>query len=126
MPTRPKRACLERGCLAYAETIGRCAEHAAPILRERQRRDRADEPGRRFYHTTRWKALRAAILRAEPLCRACAAQGRPEPATEIDHVLRHRGSAALFWMQANLQPLCATCHIAKTIRERRDARRPGQ
>lgn len=119
MPTRAKRACLEPGCLGYAEAFGRCATHAEPIRQARMREDRADEPGRRFYYTTRWRALRASVLRAEPLCRLCAARGRPEPATEIDHVHRHGGDRRLFWAAANLQPLCHRCHVAKTVQERR-------
>lgn len=122
MPTRYKRACLEAGCLGYAERFGRCEAHAAPIIARRNAVDRSAEAGRGLYFTTRWKKMRAAVLRAEPLCRDCAAKGRPEPATEIDHVVRHQGNAWRFWDMSNLQPLCARCHARKTFIERREAR----
>lgn len=118
MPTRPKRACLTAGCTGYAARFGRCAEHAAPIVAAMERRDRSGEPGRRFYFTTRWKKLRAAVLRREPLCRACEQAGRTTAATDIDHVVRHRGNPALFWSVDNLQPLCGPCHVTKTLVER--------
>lgn len=119
MPSRPKRACLEAGCLGYAEAYGRCATHAEPIRVARARVDRSEEAGRRFYFTTRWRQLRAVVLRAEPLCRLCASRGRPEPATDVDHVRRHGGDTRLFWSRANLQPLCHRCHVGKTVMERR-------
>lgn len=64
-----------------------------------------------------WAALRQAVLAAEPLCRACAAQGRVTPAREVDHIVPRTagGTHAL----ANLQPLCTACHRAKTFGERR-------
>ncbi len=119
MPTRAKRACLEAGCLGYAEAFGRCEAHAAPIRARIQARDRSGEAGRGFYFTTRWKRLRAAVLRAEPLCRHCVAVNRPEPATDVDHVIRHAGDPWRFWAPGNLQPLCARCHARKTVIERR-------
>lgn len=122
MPTRAKRACLEPGCLGYAERVGRCETHAAPIIARQQARDRSGEAGRGFYFTTRWKRLRAAVLRAEPLCRRCAALGRPVPATDVDHVIRHSGDPRRFWDVGNLQPLCARCHVRKTFVERQEGR----
>lgn len=119
MPTRAKRACLEPGCLGYAEQFGRCEPHARPIIARRQRADRSTEAGRRFYFTTRWQALRLAVLRREPLCRTCTARGRAMPATDVDHIERHKGDPARFWNPRNLQPLCARCHAIKTSAERR-------
>lgn len=119
MPTRAKRACVESGCLGYAEAYSRCAEHAAPIRSRMQARDRSGEAGRGLYFTRRWKALRASVLRVEPLCRLCVFRGRPEPATDVDHVRPHRGDGRLFWSIRNLQPLCHRCHVGKTIAERR-------
>ena len=57
MPTAPPRACLHPGCLAYAQALGRCAEHAAPILKAREQA-RRDEAGRAWYSTARWQRLR--------------------------------------------------------------------
>ena len=31
-------------------------------------------------------------------------------ASVVDHIKPHKGDKALFWDQANWQPLCASCH----------------
>ena len=67
----------------------------------------------------RWRRVRAAYLTRHPICVQCEAAGRLEPATVVDHVLPHRGSARLFWDEANWQGLCKRCHDAKTAREGR-------
>lgn len=118
MPLAPKRSCSVAGCLQYAEAIGRCREHAAPILKLRGRA-RRNEPGRRLYATSRWRSLRMLVLREEPLCRRCMNEDhRPVPATDIDHVVAHKGDPGRFWHRDNLQPLCAACHHRKTATER--------
>jgi 5-methylcytosine-specific restriction protein A len=40
-------------------------------------------------------------------------------ATVVDHVVPHRGDAALFWDEVNWAALCKRCHDAKTAREGR-------
>lgn len=59
-----------------------------------------------------WKKIRLAVLREEPLCRACQA-----PATCVDHIqpLKQGGDHSRW----NLQPLCASCHNSKTWHESR-------
>jgi 5-methylcytosine-specific restriction protein A len=49
----------------------------------------------------------------------CAAAGRLEPATVVDHVVPHRGDQELFWDEANWAALCTRCHDRKTVREGR-------
>jgi len=116
MPTAPRRACMVAGCLDYASKYGRCVMHAAPIIKAREARH---EPGRHWYQTNRWRKLRARILAADPLCRHCLErESRPVPATEVDHIDRHRGNAIKFWSAKNLQPLCSPCHARKTATER--------
>jgi 5-methylcytosine-specific restriction protein A len=106
------------GCLGYAESVGRCHEHAQEIKSSRSRA-RKLEPGRALYATARWRALRGYILNAEPLCRHCMSrEHRPVAATDIDHIAAHKGNARLFWDAGNLQPLCAACHHRKTAAER--------
>lgn len=62
-----------------------------------------------------WRKLRAWFLRRHPLCAACEAKGRLTAATVVDHVLPRRFGGTDH--PRNLQPLCATCHNAKTARE---------
>lgn len=64
----------------------------------------------------RWRALRALVLREQPLCQECLRQARTAAATTVDHVTpkAHGGTDA----RDNLQALCHDCHKAKTARER--------
>jgi 5-methylcytosine-specific restriction enzyme A len=72
---------------------------------------------------SRWRKLRTFVLAREPLCRACAADGRTKAATHVDHVKpkAEGGTDAV----ANLQPLCSPCHAAKSAREGANGRRGG-
>ena len=68
-----------------------------------------------------WEQLRLRILKREPLCRACRAAGRAVVATTVDHIKpKHQGGTD---DEGNLQPLCKPCHVAKTAKEGRNARR---
>ena len=64
------------------------------------------------YSGTWWSRTRQAILLQEPWCRSC----KVEPATEVDHIVPHRGDQAKFKDIDNLQPLCKACHSRKTQR----------
>ena len=57
-----------------------------------------------------WRRLRESVLRDEPLCRRCAAEGRLVPATDVDHIDNDAGNN----QRANLQSLCHSCHSIKT------------
>lgn len=63
-----------------------------------------------LYRTKQWKDLRAAHLAANPLCVWCREEGRTTGATVCDHILAHRGDAALFFDPRNLQSLCKPHH----------------
>lgn len=111
-----RRMCAEPGCGRCAEEGGTlCPAHKgkpkAPRLFEGTRR-KASAAWHPLYSTARWRALRRAVLEARPFCAACGA-----PATEVDHIVPHRGSEDLFYSEANLQPLCKRCHSAKTLAE---------
>jgi 5-methylcytosine-specific restriction endonuclease McrA len=58
----------------------------------------------------RWRKVRAAHLRNNPLCAYCARQGLTTLATVVDHIKPHRGDPALFWDETNWQSLCQPCH----------------
>lgn len=49
-------------------------------------------------------------MRDEPMCVMCRQRGKLTPANVVDHILPHRGDAALFWDRANLQSVCKLCH----------------
>ena len=57
----------------------------------------------------------AAYLLRHPLCVECQRKGRVEPATDVDHVIPHKGDMTVFW-KGPFQALCHACHSAKTAR----------
>ena len=73
----------------------------------------------RWYRIARWRRLRKAQLRLEPLCCKCRDEGRLTAAAVVDHIRPHRGNPALFWDPDNLQSLCRPHHDATKQREER-------
>ena len=63
----------------------------------------------------RWRQLREAVLRSNPLCATCAAMGRNFPAAEVHHIIpeaemvKRYGDEGFFRVD-NLVPLCRRCH----------------
>lgn len=104
------RFCATPGCPVRVPK-GHCPAHA----RQREQ-GRYNAAMRGFYSSARWRRLRAQVLAEEPLCLACRAEGQLEPATDVDHVVPHRGNRARFFDRDNLQALCHACHSRKTQR----------
>ena len=50
-------------------------------------------------------------------CAACRRLGKRVLATEVDHVVAHRGNVKLFWDRKNWAGRCKSCHSQKTRRE---------
>ena len=65
----------------------------------------------------KWQVLRAWWLRHNPLCVRCREKGLVTEATEVDHILPHKGNKEMFWDRENLQSLCKKCHSMKTATE---------
>ena len=105
MPHKPLKPCVDCGTLTDKT---RCKTH-----RRTQDTQRGTSTQRGYDH--KWRKVRAAHLRKEPLCRQC---DRPTMATEVDHIIPHKGqSDPLFWDDSNLASLCTTHHSRKTRRE---------
>ena len=109
MPDRPLRPCKKPGCRNLTRS-GWCDEHK-PVYRD----DRGSANSRGY--TARWRRERARYLAEHPWCAECQRQGRLEPATEVDHIVPHKGDQALFWDRGNWQGLCKRCHSRKTAGE---------
>lgn len=119
-----RKLCCDPGCDDLAE-IGwpRCAEHLA-LWHDHQARRKAGAKlgkaarlGAAFYNSAQWRQLRLRHLAAHPLCADCAALGGVVAATEVDHIVPHRGDRGLMIARSNLQSLCKPCHSRKTARE---------
>jgi len=62
-----------------------------------------------FYRSAFWRALRAAILKRDPICRT---PGCGRPSSHADHIVpRSRGGSD---DPSNLRGLCAGCHARVT------------
>jgi 5-methylcytosine-specific restriction protein A len=110
MPYAPARPCTSPRCPHPAVSHGRCAQHAVPAWAPRV------VPVRRITGRP-LQRLRARLFTQQPLCVQCQAEGRVTIATIRDHriPLTEGGQDT----DANVQPLCETCHDAKTLEERK-------
>lgn len=79
---------------------------------------RTTEP---LYKTHRWSMLKKRFKEEVILCASGALQGRPVVATDIDHIIPHKGMPLRFFDETNLQYLSVRAHSEKTALERRGA-----
>ena len=131
MTQYPKRPCAWQGCHEYAlPGKSYCEVHQKQWnsiannkqklrrLHERLNEERKDFRERsKLYNNDRWKRSRALFLQLHPWCEECKKQGKLVPATDVDHIVSHRGDMSLFWDMGNWQALCHECHARKTYRE---------
>ncbi len=119
-----RKICAAAGCEDLAlDGLSHCEFHEArrsERLKERRAQaQRSPEAlaGRQLYSDPRWQRRSRGYLRDNPLCVDCAELGVVEAATDVDHIVPHRGDPVLFWDRNNLQSLCHPCHSRKTARE---------
>jgi 5-methylcytosine-specific restriction protein A len=95
-----------------------CEVHTADnhVIRARQQfeHDRR-QPWHQWYSTAWWQRTRDAFfaIPENVICKKC----NRVPATELDHIVPHRGNIELFKDVKNWQGLCKSCHSAKTAVE---------
>lgn len=108
---KPLRKCRYPGCCKLTSE-GYCPEHNRKSYR------RESSSWHYLYTDPRygWAKRRAKHLLEEPWCRVCAAHGLRVRATDVDHVIPHRGNVEMF-LHGELQSLCHADHAAKTLAE---------
>ena len=111
MPTRPKIPCRHPGCPELVPYGTKYCEKHKGLHPE------ADHSADRRGYGRKWQAARKRYLEAHPLCVECLKEGRYVKATDVDHIIPHRGNKALFWDKSNWQPLCHSHHSVKTRNE---------
>ena len=114
MAQKPLRPCAHAGCPALTRD-GYCDKHRP---KDRARRNPESLAWRGWYKLPIWvSVLRPEQLIREPFCRECARRGLRVPASDVDHIVPHRGDWDLFTAAENLQSLCHSCHSRKTLLE---------
>lgn len=121
MPLR--RICSAPGCSRLTEGSSKyCGLHQ---YKEAEDRKKEEERREKFfsqfnssrwpelYNTKQWKVLRDEQLKNFPICQKCGCY----EATEVHHVIPHRGDPNLFFNPENLVSLCHDCHTEETRKE---------
>lgn len=107
VPSAPLRFCSAPNCNARVPN-GRCAQHASAQRQHHRRYQHHDDVN----YGRPWQREAKRFLAQHPLCVDCG-----KLATDVDHVIPHRGDKALFMDETNWAPRCKSCHSAKTARE---------
>ena len=110
MPLRPLKPCAYPSCHALVDS-GYCTKHAGLITPSFQR-----DPDRQRLYDRRWQVRRARQLSAHPWCEMCQLVGLYVPATDVHHLVPHRGDVNVF-NNSPLQSLCHSCHSKITAVE---------
>lgn len=112
---RVGRICSAPGCAKIVPVGERyCAEHQV-LAWQADMRSRGNERVRGYGRLHRQR--RNDLLRDQPLCAMCLAEGRRRAATVRDHIvpLAEGGDES----EQNAQSLCRWCHARKSAAERR-------
>lgn len=111
MAMKPKHPCRHPGCPELVPAgVRYCDKHKS--MHPEESRSAASRG-----YGNRWRKARKAFLESHPLCEECLKHGRYVKATDVDHIVAHRGDLKLFWDRSNWQALCHSCHSKKTARE---------
>lgn len=109
---KPLRPCRKPGCPELTRE-GWCPKH-----KPKQAPRRESAAWHAWYSLPVWTDdLRPMQLLREPFCRECAKRGLRVWATDVDHVVDHKGDWARFVDRDNLESLCHSCHSRKTMRD---------
>jgi 5-methylcytosine-specific restriction protein A len=101
MALRPKTICNWAGCGKAIDNARYCERHEAlHQAQENKRKSIRNEDYSRMY-TWNWRKYSSTFLKAHPLCLKCLEDGKIIPATEVDHIVPHKGDKDLFWQEDN-------------------------
>lgn len=115
MPNLFLKPCQYAGCHKYAvQGSAYCREHQTKVSNEF---DKHRGSSRERGYTSKWEKFRKTFLAEHPLCVECLKHGIIKPATDVDHIVPHKGDMNKFWNLKNLQALCHECHSRKTATE---------
>ena len=112
MPVTLHSACLQPGCPNYATAHGYCAQHQRAVnthsvSRSKQGYDRV------------WQRFRAWYLGQHPLCVECERGGVVALADHLHHKIPLAEAPDLRLDENNVEGLCKSCHMRKSMEERK-------
>lgn len=120
-----KRPCIRPGCRNLVDRgyCATCAPKHSPRAINEATRPSAAKRG----YGRRWQKVRELYFKRNPFCADIYGDHgkRLEVATELDHIVPHRGDMEKFWDPGNLQGLCKECHSKKTATEESAFARSG-
>lgn len=112
MPIKPKKPCAFQGCpelVDPGETY--CEKHKALKNKEYDKYQRSPSHNKRYGNN--WRKIRAAYVKAHPLCEECLKIGKMTPVEEVHHVIPLSAGGTNRW--ENLMSLCQSCHTKKHL-----------
>tara|TARA_R110002050_G_scaffold299001_1_gene463485 strand:- start:32 stop:391 length:360 start_codon:yes stop_codon:yes gene_type:complete len=108
MPIRPKQFCIT-GCGNYAIKGSRRCDSCGVRENKEVRRIKFYGNASQQGYDHQWSKVSKLVRRQEPICRRCK---RNVPSM-VDHIIPLRQGGERLALD-NLQPLCNSCHVAKT------------
>ena len=117
MPTVPKQTkCAYLGCGNDRSPLNSyCMEHGGKGFNDSAKRKQSNAK----YRTAYWSRTRLNQLSRQPLCQACAIEGRVSAATEVDHLFAWNQIGDEAFAVNVFQSLCKNCHTVKTSLEQK-------
>jgi 5-methylcytosine-specific restriction protein A len=116
---RASQICNKVGCNTLIETPGYCDLHASHA-NDRFRGLPKAAGSEAFYSSAKWKKVRRAHRRANPLCVDCQAEGKIVKADLVDHTPERNEIIAMGESPYDPRFLASRCHAHhnKKLRER--------
>ena len=115
MALRPQKPCNAQGCNKLTRNPRYCDDHLHLLKSVTREKPRESSSARGYNY--KWQQARAGYLAKHPLCCRCSLRDLVVAATDVDHIIPHKGDMALFWQRSNWQGLCGPCHSTKTATE---------
>ena len=117
MALKPMKPCAAPACGALVRGVRYCPTHEYLTRVVTQQHDERRESSTQRGYSYKWQQARKGFLAKHPLCAECERQGRITAATDLDHIIPHKGDKDAFWTRSNWQALCHPCHSRKTATE---------
>ena len=117
MALKPMKPCAAPACGALVRGVRYCPKHEHLIKVVTRQHDERRESSTQRGYSYKWQQARKGFLAKHPLCAECERQGRIAAATDLDHIIPHKGDMVKFWDSSNWQGLCRPHHSEKTASE---------